>query len=149
MCTRCVPPHVIVWSNHIAVFCNMTHCMGVLVAKTVLKMETDIFPTTAGKHCSCTSQHYRIAGKFQGRKLLQISWFCVFAKVFFANLGVWCLLARQKRAIHESFLREIGFFTDLRKFSFSKVFHYTVCTRCFISSIWLHHLGDCIPVGHS
>ena len=30
---------------------------------------------------------------------------------------MWCLLAWQKQAIHESFLREIVFFTDLQNFS--------------------------------
>ena len=40
------------------------------------------------------------------------------------NLGAWCPMAQQKRAIHESFLRENLFFTNPRKFSPSKVSRY-------------------------
>ena len=141
MCTRCVPPHVIVWSNHIAVFCNVTHCMGVLVAKTVLKMETDtcIFPTAAG--ALKTLQLYfstpPYSRKISREETSRILWFCVHSRKFFVNFGGVVSFGTAKAS------------NPRRKFSSSKVFPYTVCTWCFISSIWLHHLADCIPVGHS
>ena len=53
------------------------------------------------------------------------------------NLGVWHPLAQQKRAICESFLREITFFTNSQKFSPSKVSHYTVCIT-YTHSLLLH-----------
>ena len=77
--------------------------------------------------------NYRIAGNFWGRKLSQISRFCGYLRKFpQQNLGVWCPLARHKRAIRESFLHENVFFTNSRKFSPSKVSRYTVCTENFI-----------------
>ena len=43
----------------------------------------------------------------RGRKLSQISRFCGYPQKFsLRNLGAWCPLAWQKRAIHEIFLRE-------------------------------------------
>ena len=113
--------------------------MGVLVAITVLKMGTDIFPTTAGKHCSYTSQHYRIAGNFQGRKLLRVSRFCVYSRKF--SLGVWCPLAWQKRAIHKSFLHENHIFTILRKFLLHVMYQVFHKFNLVTSSGRLHSSG--------
>ena len=70
---------------------------------------------------------------FQGRKLLQV-W--LFAKVFSTNLGACHPLVQQKRAIHESFLRKYHFFTNLQKFSPSKVSHYTVATSPCTTLVW-------------
>ena len=70
---------------------------------------------------------YRIAGNFRGRKPSRISRFCGCSRKFsLQNLGVWQLLARHKQAISESFLHENHIFTNSRKFSPSKVSHYTV-----------------------
>jgi len=70
---------------------------------------------------------YRIAWNFQGRKRSQISEFCGYPWKFSPqNLGVWLPLAQQKWAICKSFLLEIIFFINPRKFSPSKVFRYTV-----------------------
>ena len=102
-------------------------------------MGTDIFPTTAGKHCSYTSQHYRIAGNFQGRKLLRVSRFCVYSRKF--SLGVWCPLVWQKRAIHKSFLHENHIFTNLRKFLLHVMYQVFHKFNLVTSSGRLHSSG--------
>ena len=57
-----------------------------------------------------------IAGNFRGRKLLRISQFCGYSRKFSLwNLGAWRRLARHKRAIRESFLRENRIFRQIAK----------------------------------
>ena len=70
---------------------------------------------------------YRTAENFQGRKLSRILRFCAYSRKFsLQNLGAWCPLARHERAICESFLCKKRIFTNLQKFSPSKVSRYTV-----------------------
>ena len=65
------------------------------------------------------------------RKLSRISQFCGYPqKLSPWNLGVWHPLALQKWVFRESFLREIVFFTNSRKFSPSKVSCYMVSHTC-------------------
>ena len=72
-----------------------------------------------------------IAENFQGKKLLRISQFCGYPqKLSPRNLGAWHPLELQKRAIRESFLCEIVFFTNSWKFSPSKDSRYTVSHTC-------------------
>ena len=67
----------------------------------------------------------------------------LYAKVFSAKFGAWHPLAWQKWAIHESFLCEIIFFTNSRKFSPSKVSCYTVLSwRFFYQSFQLWPLFE-------
>ena len=73
--------------------------------------------------------NFRIAGNFRGRKLLQISRVCGYLwKFSLWNLRAWRPLAQQKRQSAKVFSAKIVFFTNSRKFSPSKVSHYTVCT---------------------
>ena len=73
---------------------------------------------------------YRIAGNFRGENFREILQLCGYLRKFSPrNLGAWCLLARQKRAICESFLCKNLFFTNPRKFSPLKVSRYTVQTQ--------------------
>ena len=53
----------------------------------------------------------------------------LYAKVFSVKFGAWRPLAWQKRAIRESFLHKDRIFTNLRKFSPSKVYWYTVMAQ--------------------
>ena len=46
---------------------------------------------------------YRIAGNFREKTFANFTVLWLFAKVFSAKFGTWCPLARDKRAIHESF----------------------------------------------
>ena len=87
---------------------------------------------------------YRIAGNYWGRKISQILWFCGYTQKFPpAKFGAWHPLAWQKWAIHESFLCEIIFFTNSRKFSPSKVSCYTVLSwRFFYQSFQLWPLFE-------
>ena len=57
----------------------------------------------------------------------------LYAKVFSAKFWAWHPLARQKWAIRRSFLCEIVFFTNSRKFSPSKVPRYTVFKLALLS----------------
>ena len=70
---------------------------------------------------------------FQGENFHEFHSFV--AKVLTAKFGVWRPLPLQKRAICESFLCENRIFTNLRKFSLSKVFRYTVVSQgsCYAS----------------
>ena len=71
------------------------------------------------------------------RKLSQISavlW--LYAKVFSTKFGAWHPLVWQKQAIRESFSTKIIFFTNLRKFSPSKVFRYAVVPEQYIVVVW-------------
>ena len=69
-------------------------------------------------------REYHIVGNFWGRKLLQILQFCGYLQKFCPrNLEVWHPLAQQKWAICKSFLCENRIFTNLWKFSLSKISH--------------------------
>ena len=75
---------------------------------------------------------YHIVGNFKGWKL---SWFCGYSwKFSLRNLWVRCLLAWHEWAIRESFLCENCIFTNLRQFSPSKVFRYTVLVLLIVNS---------------
>ena len=70
------------------------------------------------------------------RKLSRI---CGYSRKFSPwNLEVWHPLVWHKRAIHRSFLREIVFFSNSRKFSPSKVSRYTVVMMSLVPT--LHYL---------
>ena len=118
----------------------------------------NFIPCSEVVHVTCTTWYeflrdmYRIAENFRGRKISRISRFCCNLWKFCPwNLGVWRPLAWQKQAIRKSFLYEnrifhwsakvfstkIVFFTDLRKFSPSKVFCYTVVKKAFINYMHL------------
>ena len=94
------------------------------------------------QNCKCYVQD---SGKLSREKTFAnfvVLW--LYAKFFSANFGKWRPLARQKCAIPESFLRENRIFTNSRKFSPSKVSHYTVCTVLSSSSYgFILHMHTC------
>ena len=62
---------------------------------------------------------------------------------FLREFGAWRFLAWQKRAIRESFLHENRIFTNLQKFSPSKVSCYTVSQN----KVWLNTMKDFVSQG--
>ena len=90
---------------------------------------------------SCGWFKYRVVGSFRGRKLLQILRFCGYSRKSFLRKiwGVWCPLAWHDRAIRESFLHK-----NSRKFSPSKVSHYTVL---FIQHLFLYVFSTKLDFG--
>ena len=86
----------------------------------------------------CVYVHVRTAWRetFVGKKLLRVPLFGGSRKYSPRNLGAWCLLAWQKRAICESFLRvKILLFTNLRKFSPTRKFPTTVLASNLLTYI--------------
>ena len=82
-------------------------------------------------HCTRFGQ-YCTVGNFRGRKLLQISQFCGYLWKFspqnFGRCFLWCGKSEQAAKVLST---KIIFFSNLHKFSPSKVSLYTV--PCFIS----------------
>ena len=69
-------------------------------------------------------RNYRIAKNFR-----EFRSFVAIRESFSAKFGAWRPLAWQKQAIRESFLRKDRIFTNLRKFSPSKVYRYMVMAQ--------------------
>ena len=86
--------------------------------------------------CPMLTDIYCMAGNFRGRKPSRISRFCGCLRKFSLwNLGVWYLLARHKRAIRESFLRE----NHIRKSFLPQKFpttRYCLCVHCDHYHLW-------------
>ena len=77
---------------------------------------------------------HRLNDMSYNRKFLQISWFCgYYVKVFSAKFWAWHPLARQKRAICESFLQKSYFSKSFLPQKFSTVRYMDVSHN----SMWL------------
>ena len=80
-------------------------------------------------------KQYRIVGNFRGRKLLKISRFCGYTRMFSPqNLGRDILWHGKSEQFAKFFSAKIIFFTNPRKFSPSKVSRYTVLFNVLV--IW-------------
>ena len=99
---------------------NFTQCSYIVMVSSISTIFTSNY-----HHQKPIKWTLPYSGKLSREKtFMNFAVLWLYTKVFSAKFGAWHPLARQKRAIHESFLCEIVFFT--RKFSPSKVSHYTV-----------------------
>ena len=99
---------------------NFTQCSYIVMVSSISTIFTSNY-----HHQKPIKWTLPYSGKLSGEKtFMNFAVLWLYTKVFSAKFGAWHPLAQQKRAIHESFLCEIVFFT--RKFSPSKVSHYTV-----------------------
>ena len=85
---------------------------------------------------------YLIVGNFQERKLSRISWFCGYSWKFSPqNLGAWHLWRCKSEQSANVFSTKIMFFTNLQKFSPSKVSRYMVLCHCMMSDEHVQNLN--------
>ena len=85
---------------------------------------------------------YLIVGNFQERKLSRISWFCGYSWKFSPqNLGAWHLWRCKSEQSANVFSTKIIFFTNLQKFSPSKVSRYMVLCHCMMSDEHVQNLN--------
>ena len=99
---------------------HLPHCSPWLAGwRDFGRISDSVTVCSAKLQCMCTWEYLLSSGNFRGRKLSRISRFC--GEFSPQNFAAWCRLARQKRAIRESFLCE-----NSRNFSPSKLFRYMV-----------------------